>query len=223
MKRLAAILCLLLPSVAMADDIEIHFRDTSGYVTDDVASVNDTYCLEEDSSVSRGSPAFTFGWTTIGGDAGRDRNTGVDKALAGVISCSNTTGPCEFFITLLSTGNKTVCIAAGDYSSDAWQRNHVEIYDDSTLEFTADLNGSGGSGGTPAGSFMDTSSTNRTAAAWRAGQTCQSVNFASTNFVMKIGGLALDPDGGNTPIASVSVTDEAASDNLPILQAIGEE
>lgn len=197
-------------------EIGIDFRDSAGYVTD---PANHTYCLGDADTypVTRGGA--TFGWVSSDGDSGRDRDTSIPR-LAGSNSNANDGAPGEFKLDLTSSGTKTVCIALGDMTSDARCYQYAEILDNTTSKFTVDVNGDCASTPTAAGHFVDSTGTDFAAASFFAGQVCQTVTFATTTMVVKLG--TPGADSGNSTIAHLSVTDVAA-DNLPILQAIGEE
>lgn len=203
---------LLLPIVPFLlggwTEIGIDFRDSAGYVTD---PANHTYCLGDADTypVSRGGASF--GWVSGDGDSGRDRDTSIPR-LAGSNSSSNDGSPGVFKLDLTTSGTKIVCVALGDMTVDVRCYQYAEILDDTTSKFTIDSNGDCSSTPTAAGHFIDTTATDFAAASFFAGQTCQTVTFATTTLVLKLGTPGVD--SGNSTIAHMSVTDVASGNHL---------
>ena len=135
----------------MSFDIGINFRATSGYVTD---GANETYCLGDVYPTTRGG--VTFGWDASLSGGTRDRNSGLDRRLAGINYIAAASG--QFFrIDLPSSGSADVHIAAGDAGAGtvkAWdlQDNTTTFKTLTDAYLTAD--------------FADATDTTRTAAAW---------------------------------------------------------
>lgn len=99
----------------------INFRQTSGYVTD---GAGETYCLEEAYPVSRGG--LTFGWSAASQSIARNRNSGVDRRLAGIMF-ANSGAIRTFQLDLPATGSYDIYAAFGDYSFG--QTNNVVLRD----------------------------------------------------------------------------------------------
>lgn len=91
----------------MALTAAINFRATSGYVTD---GTGETYSLGEIYPVTRGG--YTFGWSVDLTGSSRDRASGNDARLAGLVFTNNTAH--YFRIDLPATGTYDVRVAAGD-------------------------------------------------------------------------------------------------------------
>lgn len=212
MKRvinLALILCLL--PLGAWTTIGINFRATSGYVTD---GTDETYCLADSYPTTRGG--VTFGWTTIDADAARDRDSALDRRLAGVNKSSNSGTQANFQIDLSSSGTKTVCLALGEGVFD-WDYQYLQILDNVTSKVVIDK--STPQTGMP--KFYDAEGTLHTGAAWPGSNVCVSVEFASTTMNVKIGTPSAQT--GNSSIAHISVTDASSTTTFPVFNAIGED
>lgn len=180
LKKLFSSLFLVLIFVNVAQawtEIGLNFRATSGYVTDEA---NQTYVLGDTYPTTRGG--VTFGFDSALVDGTRDRSTSVDVRLAG-INQSPTDSVRNFRVDLSATGDYVICIAAGD-AVFSQSNLYLEVLDDSTSKFTL---GCSGSNCLVGGNFFDASDTERTAAAWPAGQTCVAATFATTTFKLKLG------------------------------------
>lgn len=209
MRQLLALFFLLFPSIANAADlIGIDFRDTAAYVAD---GANRTYCLGDADPYPTVRGGYTFGWVSGDGDSGRDQSTSVDVRLAGVNFSSNDGSPGVFRLDLTSTGSKTICIAMGNNTFDAYQDQYVEILDNVTSKLIVNVPGDGvGTGGAgAAGGFLDTAGTRWTAATWPANNVCATVTFASTTLFMKLGTPSADTS--LSFIAHLSVADAAST------------
>lgn len=207
MRFLVLLFCWL--SLGAWTELGFNFRDSSGYVTDDPS---ETYVLGETTSTTRGGA--TFQWDSCP-DCRRNRDSGVDRRLAGVNQRSNVGTQITWTLTI-DPGTYTVCLALGDATNDqAYQR--VDIYDDASLLFSVvDTDG------TTAANFDDANGTNRSAAAWPGSHACKTGQvFASTSMKLKLGSTTAQ--SASSTIAHFYMGLEGASDNLPILQAIGED
>jgi hypothetical protein len=147
----------------------INFRDTAGFVTD---GTNETYCLGEVDAypVSRGG--LTFGWETIANDAGRDRNSGIDRRLAGV-NFDGANAPAIFRLNLPSTGTYLIELAVGDTGGFNPPVQDAQIVDDTTtfITVTQDPNDT---------NWIDATNVIRTSASdWTTNQTAVSRTMAS--------------------------------------------
>jgi hypothetical protein len=92
-------------------DKGFNFRQTSGFVTD---GANETYVLSGDSYPATRN-GVTFGWEDApSGD--RDRNSGIDRRLAGMNFVSSAAGASayRFRVDLPAAGDYAVRLAIGD-------------------------------------------------------------------------------------------------------------
>ena len=203
MKKIKNVILLLslLLSFGAWTSIGLNFRATDTYVTD---SAGETYVLGETTSTTRGGA--TFQWDTCP-DCKRDRDSAVDRRLAGVNQFANSGTPSTFTLTI-SPGTYTICAAIGDTdNSQAYQR--VEFLDGTTSLFTIT-----DSDGTANGHFDDATGVDRTRANWAATQVCQThVTIATTTLKMKVGSTS--PAAGASTIAHIDVTQEAAPSPTP--------
>lgn len=171
----------------MSYDIAVNFRATSGFVTD---GANETYSLGEAYPTTRSSK--TFGWSSSIVGQGRDRNSGIDRRLAGINYLANNVTT-EFRLDLPATGIADIHIACGDASSV----NHAkwEIYDDSTLIATIDKMPNFASNE----QYLDASNVVRlSAAAWTSSEVAISHTFSSQI-------LRIRPPSGGSGGANVNV------------------
>jgi hypothetical protein len=194
LKKCGLISCLILvPVLAHAwTDAGFNFRETAGYVTD---GSNETYVTGDAYPTTRGG--VTFGWTSSLSDPLRNRDSGVDRRLAGVHRIANGS-PKEFRVDLSSTGSYTICLAVGDalFSSSL---SYVEVFDDTTSKFSInDTNGVTG------GNFDDATGTQYSSANWSASNTCVTHTFTSTTFYLQVGANSVG-SGGDTYIAHLRI------------------
>ncbi len=171
----------------MPFDCGINFRDTSGFVTD---GTNETYCLGAvDTAYPTTRAGFTFGWVATSGLDQRDRNSGVDRRLAGM-NFSPTPGD-YFRLDLPSAGNYDIHLALGDDSGG----NPVEwkLQDTTTLLHTYT--------GTPgSGNFQDASGATLSAANWPGNEAAlANQTFATTQLRLVVNGT------GNNVVAHLRV------------------
>lgn len=180
--------------------IGINFRDSSGYVTD---GTDETYCLGEGDAYPTTRAGVDFGWNSINGDAGRDRDSGVDRRLAGRNGQENTGTQAEFQLDLPQAGDYNIRLALGDATgTENYQR--VDIYDDSTLLFSiVDTDGTTG------GTFDDATGTNYSAANWPGSNTAVTHTFATTTLILKLGSTSAQAN--TSTIAHLFVELAAAS------------
>jgi len=117
-----------------------NFRSTSGYVTD---GSNETYVVLADTyptSRSVGGESVTFGTQNdlSGTNDFENRDSGIDRRLAGVMYADGTDGGTwEFRVDLPSAGDYKIRVALGD-AGTAQPSQKLAIYDDSTLKVTID-------------------------------------------------------------------------------------
>lgn len=195
-----------------------NFRDSSGYCTD---PANHTYFLSLDGGGSGdGYPTtrntVTFGQTSTQGDSRRDRDSGLDCRLAGVTFKANSDAtPGVFQVDLPATGDYIFCLAAGD-AFNVGTNTKIQVFDN-TSGFSAITDAS-----VAGGAFMDATGVERAdAATWVSSNACVTYTFTTTTAVVKVG-YGDGSTSGNTYLAHFSL-EQVAADNLPILQAIGEE
>lgn len=191
----------------MAWIFAVNCRATSGYVTD---TSPETYSLANTDSaypVSRGG--FTFGYTSVYGDAERNRNNAIDRRFAGIHQCANSTQS-VFRVDLPATGLYTVRLAMGDYNND--QLHWFEVFDNVTSKFSTSNVLS------TATNFLDANGTSRSVAAWPGSNTPKTgVSFASTTFILKYGGNGVGV--GNSALAHLYIEQEVTA--VSMLSCLG--
>ena len=157
----------------MSLDIGINFRASSGYVTD---GTGETYSLGEAYPTTRGG--VTFGWDTDLTSNTRDRNSGIDRRLAGIVF-NNTVGR-NFRLDLTSATDHDVHCAAGDIASinaALWDfQDDTTVFDATTGDPIDAANGD----------FKDATDTKYSAANWPGSETAISRTFGSTIFKLQI-------------------------------------
>lgn len=178
--------------VGIAD--QFNFRATSGYVTDGVKEI---YVLGETSSQTR--KGRTFQWDVCG-DCSRDRSTGVGSRFAGVNKRSNDGTQNTWTLTLPETGYYEIRAALGDATNTA-SPTYAYFYDDATL--IDDIVGVTASP-TTADYYIDATGVTLANAAWDAGNTAITHNFASTTFKLVIGSPGVET--GETRVAHLQIT-----------------
>ena len=164
----------------------LNFRATSGFVTD---GGDETYVL--DPNVEGKYPitrnGVTFGYTDaiISPAQVRDRNSGIDRRLAGVhfwdISGAGSY-PGLFRVDLPAAGQYKIGLAAGDASSSR-ATGFAEVRDDTTVLVTIDH----ASGFTSGANFRDATDVELSAANWPGSNTLATVTFATTILRLAIG------------------------------------
>ena len=175
------------PSIGWA--VGLNFRESVPYCTDPSSPYNTVAVTGDNYPTSRndtGGNSITFGWVDALSDGTRNRDSGVDCRLAGVNFSANSGTPRRFQLDLPATGDYTVCLALGDATSGNPDYTKIEIFDDTTAKFNVtDADGIDG-GNAPA--WDDATGAEFTsAAAFFAGQTCQTVTFATTTLIFKLG------------------------------------
>lgn len=224
MKKLTNVfLCfVLLFSVTGWTKIGLNFRSTAGFVSD---GTDETYVLGETTGTTRGG--VTFSWDVCS-DCKRDRNSGIDRRLAGLYRKDNNGTQAVFTVTLSQTGTYKICLALGDNDNPVTNLR-ADVFDNTTLLFTVnDVSG-------PTNAHWDDATgTDRTLAAWPGKQSslasptgddagCQTGQvFATTTLKMKVG--ALTSTGDSTPVSHLYIectSCGAAATSVPVLQAIG--
>lgn len=198
-------------SFASAFVAAINFRDSSGYVTDDAS---ETYCLGEGDTYPTTRGGVTFGWETINeGDMGRDRDSGIDRRLAGHNGKTNSGSQNIFRLDLPSSGDYSIRLAQGDASFDeAYQ--YLQIQDDTTPVLTID-----DTDGTAAGFWNDATGALYSAANWPGSNSAVTgVTFSSSVLRLVLGSpsaqsntstiahLYIEAEGGGSSDASISIS-----------------
>lgn len=140
----------------------------------------------------------TAGFTAALADGTRDREPSIDRRLTGVNSATNLS-PRTWRVAVDEAGVYTICMAIGDYGSDHVSGpQHVEIYDQDTLEYTIHDNN-----GTINGHFDDAFGNDKTTATWPAGNQCRGYEISGSYIDFKLGaGTGND----STTIAHIKIT-----------------
>ena len=180
--------------------IGINARGTAAYVTD---NAGETYVLGQDDTypVTRGG--VTFGYTTVYGDAKRDRNNALDRRLAGLNQVPNTSARNVLRVDLPAAGTYTVRLAFGD--DDNAQNHYFEVFDNTTSLFSQSAVA------TSTHQWADATGAVYSAANWITSNTAQTgLVFATTTFILKYG----DPTGvasGSSTLAHVFIQQDSGS------------
>jgi hypothetical protein len=180
----------------------VDFRATSGYVTDPTNCTYETLVGSPYVNYPTTTPqGNNIGWETAGFGwlNSRDRSTGVDARLAGILYNTNANTP-VYRIDLPATGSHNNGLAIGDMGSSP--TTTVVFKDDVTTISTV-------SGLSAAANFLDATGVSRTAAAWPGSQALLAHTFASTIFRAELGTgsatsgfiahLYIESAGGGTP------------------------
>lgn len=225
--RTLLLLLLLAPSIAHAQWVEnFAFRDTDAYCTDptDTQSARCRNGTGSDQIYPVTNAGVTFGFVgaTPQTDCRRDRTTSnCSVGLAGMMFyTNNTTNWYDFRVDLPAAGTYDIRCALGD-PSNGRSRQQIRIYDTSSLLATI-----GSTTTTGAGQFLDCTSTDASpvlhtsAANWASGNTALRLVFSTTEMHVQIG--RGDSVAGETDLSFLGI-EQVATDNLPRLQAIGED
>lgn len=164
--------------------VGFNFRASTGYVTD---GTDETYVLAANTGGGGGSDDYpktrlgaTFGWQNLSAFCVPvDRDSALDRRLAGINYIpTNNTG--EFRVDLESPGTYDIRLANGDATSGQSQQV-ISIYDNTSLLYTYTK-----ASATNA-HFYDANGVDRTAAAWPGSNTLNTLTFATTTFILKLG------------------------------------
>jgi hypothetical protein len=192
----------------MSLDIGINCRATSTYVTD---NPNETYTLGEAYPTTRGGA--TFGWDTDLTSNTRDRDSGLDRRLAGIVF-NNTVGR-YFQIDLQSATDHDVHCAAGDAGSGnaaLWDFQDNTTVFDATTGDPVDAIG---------GFYKDATDAKYANAGWPGSETAISRTFGSTVFRFQIRAAAVSV--GNSTVAHLRLvqTGGGGATAVPMLTLLG--
>lgn len=162
----------------MSYDIGFNFRETSGFVTDPAST---TYSLSEAYPTTRGSVTFGFGTTDLLTFC-RDRNSGIDARLAGLVQVNSASVSDQTFrIDVPASGLVAVSMAFGDatFGSDSsWQ-----ILDSDGTTVLASQTGQTTAGG----EWRDATGVLRTSASdWTTNNAAVNVTLSGTIFYLKL-------------------------------------
>lgn len=145
-------------------DIGINFRSTSGYVSD---GAGETYDLGAAYPVTRGGA--TFGWNSDLTSQSRDRSTGVDRRLAGLVFSGLASD--YWRLDIPAAGQYDIYLGMGDPSNLQIQK--WALKDQTTTLTTIDTTSA-------TGHVADATGADFTDAAWPAGQSQITKTFATT-------------------------------------------
>lgn len=157
----------------------INFRATTSLVTDASTEINE---VAGELYPTRRS-GLTFGWvTTTSSLRYRDRNSAVDRRLAGLVACNNNEQSVLRVDLPHGSGLYRVHVAAGD-ASVGGQYPYVEIQDDTNTFATVDHTLTS----VDAGQFVDASGVIRTATTWPTDEVAVTHDFRSSVLRIKLG------------------------------------
>lgn len=169
-----------------------NFRSTSGYVTD---GTDETYVLAADSyPVTRNGVTFGLSGAVTGA---ADRDSALDRRLAGIVFCDNSGSQYTFRVDLPATGNYRIRLALGD-AGGAQGYQYVQVKDDTSVLFAVD-----DTDGTAEDNFDDAGGNNRAAAAWPTDNVAVDHTFATTTLLVLVGSPA--DQAGFSTLAHFSV------------------
>jgi hypothetical protein len=157
----------------------INFRATAGYVTD---GSGETYSLGEAYPVTRGG--LTFGWASNQTSNTRDRNSGIDRRLAGIVFQPNSAAATTFRLNLPSgAGTYRVRLALGD--DGAAQDIRAIVRNGTGGSALATVNGST----LFVGEWFDAAGTrHESAAGWVANNATVELVFSADHLILELGG-----------------------------------
>jgi hypothetical protein len=173
--RRSLLLILFTAVLPGAWDKGFNFRATTDYVQD---GENETYVLGTDQyPVTRNG--VTFGWASSYYIQARNRNSGVDRRLAGmhVWDTSTDTWSTFFRVNLPATGSYQIRLAAGDHAEP--KAHNFPVEDDTTPLFTI-------TGSTAAGHFLDATNTDYTTANWPGSNSLVTKTFSTQSFNLEL-------------------------------------
>ena len=189
----------------MAWDKGFNFRGSAAYVTD---GANETYVTIADVyPVTRNG--VTFGWLATTNLSSVDRDSTVDRRLAGI----NYTQPNTletFQVDLSATGDHAISCANGD-TATAQLVQYVEIFDNATSKIVLS------NASVAQDTYYDATNVNRTEANWPSQNAASTQTFATTTFKMQIG----KNPAGFTVYAHLFLSLVAAAAGQPYISRLG--
>lgn len=155
----------------------INFRDSLGYVTD---GTDEAFCRGSNGTYSGLVTTFS---TDLSGNA-RDRNSGNDRRLAGIVFSPSGTVTTITVTLPDGTGDYEFGIALGD-GTTYWTDARIELLDDTTSFAT--IGGDTGGGTNTNNQFFDATDTLYSAANWPTSQALITRTMTTTSLVLKLG------------------------------------
>lgn len=153
----------------------INFRNSLGYVTDSTGEGYNT-----GNSGFNTVSGLTVAWSADMTANARDRNSGIDRRLAGLVFQANNGTTRDFTITLPDgAGWYEIGLALGD-ATYAQSDIRCELFDNTTSFAVI-------AGGTAAGEFLDATGVVRTSAAWPGSNALLTREMASDTLVLRLG------------------------------------
>ncbi len=192
----------------MAWDKGFNFRANLSYV-DDVAP--ETHVVADAYPTTRNGS--TFGWNATSSLSIRDRNSGIDRRLAGV-HFPNTVR--TFTVDLPRTGEFIVTSAMGDSASSAFVDHYAQFRDDATAFITIDH--SPGSDGPVVDQYLDSTDVIRAEADWVAENVTVTRDFTSTTLNIVVGN-----NTGLSCITHLLLSEIAASTQMPMKDRVARQ
>lgn len=182
----------------------INFRATSGYVTN---GTDETHSLGETYPTTRGG--LTFGFSSSAAANARDRNSGIDRRLAGMVGQPNASGTNDFRLDLPGgAGTYRIKLALGD--AEFGQNHRCLILDGTGGSTLATINNA-----TLTGQWVDAGNTVRfSASGWVTDNATIELTFTANHLVLRLGShssgsssttishLAIEQVGGGPPPGS---------------------
>jgi hypothetical protein len=176
---LAIVLCVacFTPELHASFDAGINFRATSGYVTD---GANETYCLADAYPTTRGG--VTFGWLDAVANDAQNRNSSLDRRLAGINAAGVANTDVRFQIDLPSAGTYDVHLALGDGNTTGVVCK-ATVKDGSTVLFSTTQNGF-----VSGNKWIDAQDQAYAASAWPASESAHPITMSGTTLLIVING-----------------------------------
>lgn len=186
----------------MAWDKGFNFRASSGYVSD---GANETYVLADDGYPTTRN-GVTFGWDGLDSGQDRDRDSGVDRRLAGIVFANNGGTQYNFRVDLNSTGDYEINLAMGD-TGGGQDYQYCQFKDNTSVLRTID-----DSDGTAFNNYDDATGVNRAEAAWPGSNAKDTQTFATTIFFLLVG--TPGSEASATTIAHLFLSEVAAGGRI---------
>lgn len=175
-------------------DYKVNFRDSEAFVTDGAGEVCASSFAVYPFDLS--GSGIIGGWVNDSGDKSRDRDSGVDRRLAG-IHFDDTGGPTRYFRLDIAAGTYELRLAVGDFNGAVGTQ--CQVLDTTTVVASLANHALGGSewyDANDAGPY--------TPATWASGNTSKQVTFTTTQLRIYLGtGVA---NAGISHLSLVSVS-----------------